>query len=136
MTKTLRMKDVVKKEEPDFRIKYELLGKTRLSFFPGCILNFAYQKTPDVEETFYDIFPEFYRGVGSSMLVESGENIPKHGVADMWIVSEKNKIFHHEALYERRVCYLFDGTKVVAKCRILKVSNELKKSQLQLKKGS
>lgn len=130
------MKDVVKRDHPDFIIKYELTEAVRLSFFPGCILNFAYDITPMIEETFYDVFPEFYQGITSMKLVGPGDVIPKKGMADMWIVSERNKAFHEERLLEKRKCYLLNGSQVIAKCRVIKISHEIEKTQLLLKHGS
>jgi len=136
MKKIINMKDVVDRDYPDFIIKYELTEAVQLSFFPGCILNFAYDVSPIIEETFYDVFPEFYQGITSMQLVRPGESIPNKGMADMWIVSKRNIDFHQARLFENRKCYLLNGSHVVAKCRVIKVSREISKSQLQLNHGS
>jgi hypothetical protein len=136
MSKTIKMSDVVKRKKPDFIIKYELIEQVKLNFFPGCMLNFSYKPTTNIDETFYDIFPEFYQGETSAELVCAGSSIPQTGTADMWIVSDRNKKIHKQELSTNRECYLLNGSEIVAQCKIVWISNEDKKAFKQQTKLS
>ena len=123
------MKDVVKRDYPDFVIQYELIDNNPLHHFPASLLNFAYVKDAELKDLHFDIFPEFKIKNRTNEVLEKNAQIPRKGFADMWIVSEKYKELHHAALYEDRPCYLFKGDKIVGKAKIVVVYREYKMAQ-------
>lgn len=119
---TVRMSEVVGRHNPDFIIEYELEDNIQLRHFPGCILNFSYDVNPAFRMVHCDIFPEFRKSSKSREVVGLNEIIPVKGIADMWIVSERNRLAHQNAIQKGRNCYLMKGNQIIAKCTIKKVT--------------
>lgn len=128
-SRTIKMSDVVKRDWPDFMIEFELIESDYLRHFPASLLSFSYNENPDYNDIHCDIFPEFKKPGDNSKLIAPCKPIPRKGVADMWIVSDKSRNDHFNKLQEGRMCYLFNGAKLVAKCRVTTVFHDYKIAQ-------
>jgi len=132
----IRMSDVVDRDIPDFSIEYELSDSVQLKQFPGCILNFSYYSSPTLQKVFCDIFPEFKVDSNSNEIISPNDFIPRKSTADMWIVSDKNRVYHEKSIYNGRICYLMQGSEIIATCKITNAMNHLKKEYNYNKVGS
>lgn len=128
---TVSMSKVVNRPLADFTIEYELKKNVKHRHFPGCILLFSYERNPSMQKIFCDIFPEFRKNSSIKELVGPNEFIPSKGQADMWIVSDKNRLLHENNIYNGRACYLLKGNEVVAKCTIIRSMSHLKQAEYQ-----
>ena len=126
MKKSIKMSDVTMRDWPDFIVKYELVDEISLKLSPGSILFFSYQKNPQFDDIHCDIFPQFKNPNDNSKLIAPFELVPTKGSAEMWIVSDKNRQNHLNNLVEGKNCFLFFGTKLVAKCTVSKIHFESK----------
>jgi hypothetical protein len=119
------MSEVVNRPLSDFIVEYELKENKSYKNFPGCILSFSYDINPTIHKVFCDIFPEFRKSSSPRDLVGPNEYIPSKGKANMWIVSELNRLIHKKAIRKGRTCYLLNGIDVVATCTIIKANGFL-----------
>lgn len=80
--RTIKMKDVVKRDYPDFIIQYEMIDDKPLHHFPASLLNFAYVMDAELKDLHFDVFPEFKMKNKEEVLANNAR-IPSRGIADM-----------------------------------------------------
>lgn len=117
--KHLLYKDRLKREKPDFVVKYKIINQKRLTRLPGQGIrtDFMYADEPNQA---YIIFPEF-RDERENIITDTSRDIPVEGIADMWIIMPEMIDFHKSKLEIGRKGYLVEGTIKMAECEIIHI---------------
>lgn len=112
-------KDKLKREKPDFVIKYKIINQQRLIRLPGQGIrtDFMYADEPNQA---YMIYPEF-RNEKGSIILDTSEAILIEGIADMWIIMPEMIDFHKSKLEIGRRGYLVEGPVKMAECEIISI---------------
>lgn len=119
--KPIRFKDVSGRSKPCFILSYELVENLKSTPFQGMQISFAYSNSLEMSQIFCDVFPEFKVTQYGDSHIRAFQSIPKNGFADMWIYSDTNLKKHLARLKVGSKCFLFNGEKIIATCRIVDV---------------
>lgn len=113
-------KDQLKREKPDFVIKYRIINQKRLIRLPGQGIrtDFMYAEEPNQA---YIIYPEF-RDEKGSIILDTSESILVEGIADMWVIMPEMIDLHKSKLELGKKGYLVEGTIKMAECEIISIN--------------
>lgn len=114
-------RDVLKHKE-DFKVKYRFRsqeegGRENLPY-QGIRSDFWYEKDDNNEKWIYMIWPEFEDTNGE--LVKGGQ-VPKEGVARMWIINTKAREYHQKRIKKGVVGYFMEGARKTADCEVIEI---------------
>ncbi len=112
-------KDRLKREKPDFVVRYKIINQRRLVQLPGQGIrtDFMYVDEPNQA---YMIFPEF-RDEKGNIITDNSEDVSVEGIADMWIIMPEMIDFHKSKLEIGRRGYLVEGSVKMAECEIISI---------------
>ncbi|GGZ96579.1 hypothetical protein GCM10008090_01020 [Arenicella chitinivorans] len=89
------------KRQPDFIVEYEVdLAEEIKNAKPGqgMRVDFLYDGDDPQVEGVHMIWPEILDESGRVITDTTLGNIPKKGYANMWVLSDERRIYHHERL--------------------------------------
>ncbi|MFT5778559.1 MAG: hypothetical protein ACI837_001515 [Crocinitomicaceae bacterium] len=127
-TEHVRFKDVAKRSQPSFVIRYKLVDTIKTRPFQGYLISFAYNEPVDYSDFFCDVFPEFKTKLEGGQMMKRNEFIPEEGYADMWIISNENMDSHKGLLKLGAKCFFLNNHKLIAECEIVKINMHFNKS--------
>lgn len=111
---------------PDFIVEYELALCDELKNakpYQGMRTDFLYESDEPQDDGIYMIFPEFIDRYGLVITDMSPAAIAPQGKANMWIVSDEMKPYHHQRLKVGTKGYWVRGSYKVAKVTVIEICN-------------
>ncbi|MFC6224476.1 hypothetical protein ACFP2F_14590 [Hymenobacter artigasi] len=109
---------------PDFRINYMLFspeeGGRKTPHYQGIRWDFSYEnETIGKPNQVFLIWPEFISD--SSEILPENEAMPKHGLADMFIVNPAFRAFHAQHIKVGMRGYFREGSSKIALCEVVEI---------------
>lgn len=111
------------KRKPDFVVRYEINLADKIKNakpHQGMRVDFLYEGDNPATEGAHIVWPEILNNDGSVLLDSSPEAMPTKGLANMWVIFDERRAYHHDRLTVGTKGYWWRGG-IIANVEVIKI---------------